>query len=81
LAGLSVYRGSIIFAVALIPSVTSKEKPALSTSLPTGVVLLIFALTYVTLSLWFSAASTAATGILWLTMAAQKYRQLRSSRS
>lgn len=43
--------GSLIFAAALIPSVRGQDKPALSTSLTTGSVLIIFALTYLTLSL------------------------------
>lgn len=66
--------GSLVFLVALIPSITSKDKPALMTSLMTGLVLFVFAMTYITLDLWFSAVTTALTGMLWLVLAVQKAR-------
>jgi len=65
--------GSLVFVIALFPSVLSKDKPALSTSLMTGTVLVIFALTYLTLSLWTSAVTTFLTGALWFVLAIQKY--------
>ena len=46
--------GAWIFFIALIPSIKSRDKPAIMTSLPTGIVLVIFALTYATLGLWLS---------------------------
>lgn len=64
--------GSIIFVIALIPSVLGKHKPALSTSLLTGTVLLVFAMTYLTLSLWFAAITTTLTATLWYVLAVQK---------
>ena len=64
--------GSAIFAFALLPSISSQHKPALSTSLMTGTVLIIFSLVYLTLSLWFAAVTTSITGGLWLTLAVQK---------
>jgi hypothetical protein len=64
--------GSTIFVIALIPSVMSKDKPASSTSLMTGSVLIVFAFVYLTLSLWFSAVTTAITGVLWFILASQK---------
>lgn len=67
--------GSIIFVIALIPSVLGKHKPALSTSLLTGTVLLVFAMTYLTLSLWFAAITTTLTATLWYVLAVQKYLQ------
>jgi hypothetical protein len=53
--------GSIIFIAALIPSMTGKAKPALSTSVLTGSVLLVFAGVYVILHLWFSGLTTFIT--------------------
>jgi hypothetical protein len=44
--------GALILALALWPSILSKDKPALWTSLVTGAVLFVFALTYGSLSLW-----------------------------
>lgn len=67
--------GSLIFTIALIPSVRSKHKPALATSTITFCVLVTFTVTYATLSLWFSAASTFINSIAWLVLAIQKYRQ------
>ena len=64
--------GSLIFVLALFPSVLGKDKPALSTSLMTGTVLVIFALVYLTLSLWTSAVTTFLTGTLWFILAIQK---------
>jgi hypothetical protein len=66
--------GQWIFIIALLPSVFGKDKPALSTSLLTGAVLSVFALTFVTLSLWVSAVSTELTSFTWLLLAFQKYR-------
>ncbi|MDO8583168.1 MAG: hypothetical protein Q7R51_01420 [bacterium] len=65
--------GSSIFIIALLPSVLSKNKPALSTSLMTGAVLIVFAIVYLTLFLWISAVTTFLTGGLWFVLAIQKY--------
>lgn len=65
--------GSIIFTLALIPSVMSKDKPALSSSLLTGAVLLVFAGVYASLALWFSMVTTVITGLVWLLLAYQKF--------
>lgn len=67
--------GGVIFIIALIPSVLSKDKPALSSSIMTGTVLIIFAYVYFTLSLWFSTLTTAITGIIWFILAAQKLKK------
>lgn len=69
--------GSLIFTAALWPSIISKHKPALSTSLLTGVVLVIFAFTYASLSLWFSVFATLINAGCWLTLAIQKFGQER----
>lgn len=64
--------GSIVFIIALFPSVFSKNKPALSTSLTTGSVLLIFVFVYASLSLWFAMVSTSITSFVWFVLAFQK---------
>jgi hypothetical protein len=66
--------GNIIFAVALLPSVFGKNKPEVTTSLMTGVVLLIYSFTQFTLSLWFSSFTTLITACIWLLLAFQKKR-------
>jgi hypothetical protein len=57
--------GGFIFAVALLPALTSKDKPPILTSLTTGVVLLIYSIAYSTLELWLACTATAITSIVW----------------
>lgn len=65
--------GSILFVIALIPSIRAKDKPALSTSLMTAVVLTVFALTYLSLKFWFATFSTSLTAVCWYILAWQKF--------
>jgi len=67
--------GSIIFIIALIPSVLSKDKPALFTSIITSSVLIVMAIVYFSLSLYFTAVTTFITGILWGVLAFQKIQK------
>lgn len=69
--------GNLVFAVALLPSIFSEHKPALSTCLITGAVLLSFAVTYASLALWAGMAMVALNGALWLVLAVQQYRRRR----
>lgn len=71
--------GAIAFIVALAPSVLSKDKPALTTSLLTGTVLAIYTIVYVTLSLWLSAITLAITSLTWFILAYQKYAMNKSN--
>lgn len=66
--------GNGIFALALLPSVMGKSKPAFSSSLLTASVLAVFVGTFATFSLWLSAAVTTVSASMWLTLAVQKYR-------
>jgi hypothetical protein len=66
--------GSWIFIAALIPSLTSKDKPPVSSSITTGSVLLVYAVVYITLDLWLSVVSTAIMALVWLTIGWQKYK-------
>ena len=67
--------GQIVFIIALLPSVFSKDKPALATSVITGITLMIFAFTYATLSLTNAAISAVIVSLLWFVLAIQKYKQ------
>jgi hypothetical protein len=62
-----------VFIVALFPSILSKDKPALATSLMNGAVTAGIALVYISLFLWFAAITAAINSMLWLVLAAQKY--------
>ncbi len=68
--------GQVIFIVALFPSILSKDKPALQTSLLTAAVALSIAVVYVTLSIPFAAISAALNGALWCVLAVQKWRTM-----
>ncbi len=63
--------GGFFFAVSLIPAVISSNKPPVATSLPTGMVLIIFVIVYTTLHLWLAALSVGLTGLIWLILAFQ----------
>lgn len=67
--------GSIIFDLALLRMLFAPEKPPLSSSILTGGTLLVFAVTYATLGLWFAFATTVAGGAFWLLLAWQRYLQ------
>jgi hypothetical protein len=69
--------GQIIFLIALVPTLKGKSKPELLTSIVTSAILVIFALTYFSLGLWFSAASSVAMTIAWAALAKQKYSQTK----
>ncbi len=67
--------GSVVFVLALLPTLApSSGKPARSTSLAQGSVLLVFAATYLTLALPLTAAITATSGALWLVIYWQAVR-------
>lgn len=67
--------GNVILWLALLPSVFSENKPALSTSALTGSILLMFAFVFATLELWFSSVALALVGLTWFVLAVQKLRQ------
>jgi hypothetical protein len=69
--------GAIIFAIALIPSIISDDKPDLRTSLTTGLVLLAFTAAYISLGLTFAAATVFITAGFWFTLAFQVIRRNR----
>jgi len=71
--------GQILFIFALAPSVLSKDKPALTTSLLTGTVLAIYAIVYVTLSLWLTTITVAITSLTWFILAYQKHTMNKSN--
>ncbi len=62
---------NLSFAIALLPSVFSKDKPAVATSLLTVAGLTVTAVTFASLSLWFSMTVVLITAMIWLTLAFQ----------
>lgn len=66
---------SLTFILALIPTVVAREhKPALSTSVLNATVSFSIAVVYLTLSLWFAAATTAVNAVLWMVIGVQTHR-------
>ncbi len=64
----------VSFNIALFPSLLSKDKPALKTSLLTGTMSLVLGFSEMTLGLWLAAIATIVNGCLWLILAYQKKR-------
>jgi hypothetical protein len=64
--------GSLLLAVALVPTLRSAHKPALWTCLITATCLGLFAVVYGSLALWYSTGTTALTSGLWWTLAYQR---------
>lgn len=73
--------GTVIFSVALLPSIFGGEKPSMSTSVPTGSILMLFAFTQASLSLWFAAVMSIVAGSLWFILAFQRYRIKKNDRA
>lgn len=65
----------LAFNVALLPSVLSKNKPAIGTRLMTAAFLIPGLIVYFSLRLWYSVVMTTVNLLLWLTLFMQKYRQ------
>jgi len=67
----------LAFNIALLPSVTGKHKPRLTTSLLTALFLIPELVVFMTLSLWYSFAMTFVNASLWATLAIQRWLQVR----
>lgn len=67
--------GQIIFIIALLPSVFTKDKPEIWTSIITGTVALSIAITYITMSLPVAAISAFFNFVFWSILAYQKFNQ------
>lgn len=62
--------GSIVFIVGLLPAVLNpKTIIPLKTSLPTAIVLFVYAVTFMAMGLRFSAVSSVTTSALWAVLA------------
>lgn len=66
---------SLVFALALVPTILGKDKPTLATSVPTAITLYVITADYITLSLWFAASTAFLSATCWAIIAVQKARQ------
>ena len=64
--------GGFGFAIALLPSIIGKGKPAKSSCLITGGILASYVIALATLGLWLSAGATALTSAMWFVLLLQK---------
>lgn len=71
--------GGFVLAISLIPSVKSKHKPHIKTSLITGGILTLFTVAYYTMGYFRAVAGTAASTALWYILAYQAYLAIRRS--
>lgn len=69
---------SVVFALGLIPSIRGNNKPAISTSLVTGVGLVVMGFVDLTLHLWITSIICVISGILWGVLLWQGVRQRES---
>ena len=58
--------GTVIFILALMPTLLGPNKPSSITSVLTGTILLCFGATYLTLGLWLSGFVAFLNAIVWL---------------
>ena len=63
--------GGFVLSAALLPTIWSQSKPAVSTCIITGGVLLVFAVVYLSLQLWLAAVATALSAACWLVLPGQ----------
>ena len=67
--------GGFALSIALLPSITSKNKPSKYTSMFTGTILASFTVCYATLGLTMASIATASTASLWFVLLIQRLRK------
>lgn len=72
--------GQVVFIIALLPSIFSKDKPEIWTSILTGTVALSISITYTTLSLKAAAISAFFNFVAWGILAIQKLHQMKNAK-
>ncbi len=70
---LSIGIGNLVLSQALIPMIFASSPPPLSSTLITATVLWIFVVTWWSLRLKFSVATTALGAAMWTTLAVQGF--------
>ncbi len=63
---------NIAFCFTLVPMLKASHKPPLASSLTTGGLLLVAAVTVATLHLWLAAITQGLVGLQWLWLAKQQ---------
>ena len=73
--------GSLVFLLALVPSIATDNKPNTKTSITTSIVLYAFTLNYISLNLYLSAVVGFMTATAWLVLYLQVKRKKKISES
>ena len=71
--------GNVVLSIGLVFSIVGPHKPAVYTSLITGLTISTFAVSFATMDLWFSAAGAATNAAFWWLLLAQGMRAQRLS--
>jgi len=64
--------------IALLPTLWSKDKPPLFTSIFTGILMIALSIIFSTLHFWSSTVSAFSVGLVWFIIGLQKYLQGRN---
>ncbi len=64
--------GSVLFSLSLLPSFRGNNRPAVSTCLQTGGVLLAYVVADLTLGLIYAGFTTLTTAVIWLLLVPRK---------
>ncbi|MGH7237050.1 MAG: hypothetical protein ACREGF_00760, partial [Candidatus Saccharimonadales bacterium] len=67
--------GQVVFIIALLPSMLTKDKPEIWTSVLTGLVALSISITYLTLHIRLASIMAFLNFVAWAILAVQKLRQ------
>jgi hypothetical protein len=65
--------GGFAILISLLPTIRGDQKPALTTSFMSSVIVALFAFSMATLGLWLSAVANAGIAIAWGVLAWQRY--------
>ena len=66
--------GSFVFVASMFPSLFSRDKPAILTSVMNGIVLAVYVGTYISIGLNITAIACFILAVLWFVLALQKHR-------
>ncbi len=66
----------VVLTMSLIPMVRQKEKPPLSSSVPTAMGLAVISFAFATLGFWFSMVSAGIPSLLWFVLVFQKSKNI-----
>ncbi|MEK7603460.1 MAG: hypothetical protein AAB459_04455 [Patescibacteria group bacterium] len=64
----------LLFFFTMLPSILSKHKPALATSIMNCVLVTVIVFCFFTLDLWYSVATAIPASAAWFILAVQKFR-------